>query len=76
LLLVVGVVAAAIGTAIYLYFGTLSPCGVLRERVRQADAFAAVLPDSVIDVALAAQYGALSPGRCIACLSIRLPLLR
>jgi hypothetical protein len=46
-------------------FGTLSPCGVLRETVRQRDGLAAILPDSVVDLALAGQYGALSPGRCL-----------
>jgi len=46
-------------------FGTLSPCGLLREKVRHGDAFAAMLPDSLIDLAITAQFGALSPQRCI-----------
>jgi hypothetical protein len=61
-------VAALIAVAVFLNFGTLSPCGVLRETVRQRDGLAAVLPDSVVDLALAGQYGALSPGRCLAVL--------
>jgi hypothetical protein len=58
-------VAALLALAVYSNYGTLSPCGVLRETVRQRDGLAAVLPDSVVDLAMAAQYGALSPGRCI-----------
>lgn len=38
---------------------------MLRETVRQRDRMAAVLPDSIVDLALAAQYGALGPGRCV-----------
>jgi hypothetical protein len=53
---------------IYFSFGTLSPCGMLRATIRKHDNLAAVLPDSVVDFALAAQYGDLSPGRCVAIL--------
>jgi hypothetical protein len=63
-----GGVAALIAVAVYCNFGTLSPCGLLRETVRQRDGLAAVLPDSIVDLALAGQYGALSPGRCLAIL--------
>jgi hypothetical protein len=63
-----GGVAALIAVAVYWNFGTLSPCGMLRESVRQRDGLAAVLPDSIVDLALAGQYGALSPGRCVAIL--------
>jgi hypothetical protein len=57
-------VAALIAATVYWSFGTLSPCGVLRETVRHTDGLAAVLPDSVVDLVLTGQYGALSPGRC------------
>lgn len=63
-----GGVAALIAALVYWDFGTLSPCGMLRETVRQRDGLAAVLPDSIVDLALAGQYGALSPGRCLAIL--------
>lgn len=63
-----GGVAALIAVLVYWDFGTLSPCGVLRETVRQRDGLAAVLPDSIVDLGLAGQYGALSPGRCLAVL--------
>jgi hypothetical protein len=59
-----GGVAALIAVAVWS-FGTLSPCGMLRESVRQRDGLAAVLPDSIVDLALAGQYGALSPGHCL-----------
>lgn len=58
---------------ILLKFGTIDPCGIVRAEVRQAaeraggfgGVVAAALPDSVIDSIIAAQYGPLSPGRCI-----------
>ena len=58
-------VAALAAVLVYWNFGTISPCGVLREAVRQRDGLAAVLPDSIVDLGLAGQYGALSPGRCL-----------
>jgi hypothetical protein len=45
--------------AVYWEYGTISPCGVLRETVRQRDGLAAP----------AGQYGELSPGRCFAILT-------
>jgi hypothetical protein len=68
LLLTIGVLAAALAGVVYFTFGTLSPCGVLREKIRQGDAVVALLPDSLLDLAITAQFGALSPGRCIALL--------
>jgi hypothetical protein len=67
----------AAGTAlliVLLEFGTIAPCGIVRAEVRQqaaregvfAAGLAAALPDGVIDSLIAAQYGPLSPGRCIA----------
>jgi hypothetical protein len=63
-----GGIAALIALAAYWNFGTLSPCGMLRESVRQHDGLAAALPDSIVDLALTGQYGALTPGRCLAIL--------
>ena len=51
-------IVALVAILIYSNFGTLSPCSMLRETVRQRDRMAAVLPDSIVDLALAAQYGA------------------
>lgn len=58
---------------VLLKFGTIDPCGIVRAEVRQEaerkggfGALAAALPDGVIDSIIAAQYGPLSPGRCIA----------
>jgi hypothetical protein len=61
-------VAALVAAAVYWNFGTLSPCGMLRETVRQRDGLAVLLPNTVVDLVLAGQYGALSPGRCVAIL--------
>jgi hypothetical protein len=60
-----GGIVLLVGAAVFFTYGTVSPCGVLRETVRQHDDLAAVLPDGVVDLALAGQYGALSPGRCL-----------
>jgi hypothetical protein len=68
---VLGVAALAAGL-VYWNFGTISPCGVLREAVRQRDGLAAVLPDGIVDLGLAGQYGTLSPGRCLAILMTNL----
>ena len=65
-------VAALAAVLVYWNFGTISPCGVLREAVRQRDDLAAVLPDSIVDLGLVGQYGALSPGRCLAILMTNL----
>lgn len=56
-------VAALFIYLIYWNFGTLSPCGVLRETIRQRDGLAATLLGSTVDVA--SQNGALSPTRCL-----------
>jgi hypothetical protein len=57
-----------ISVAVFWNFGTLWPCGVLREAARQRDSLAAVLPDNIVDLALAGQYGPLSSDRCLAIL--------
>jgi hypothetical protein len=59
-------IAALIALVAYSIFGTLSPCSVLRDTARRFDGLAAVLPDSILDQMIEAQYGELSPGRCIA----------
>jgi hypothetical protein len=63
-----GGIVVLISVAVLWYFGTLWPCGVLREAARQRDSLAAVLPDSIVDLALAGQYGPLSSDRCVAIL--------
>jgi hypothetical protein len=63
--LTVAGIAVAIAGIVYFNYGTLSPCGVLREKYRHRDNLTAVLPDSVVDLAITAQYGALTPRRCI-----------
>jgi hypothetical protein len=46
-------------------FGTLSPCGMLRETERKQDGLAAILANVIVDAALAAKYGSLTPGKCV-----------
>jgi hypothetical protein len=57
----IAVIAAAV---VYWNFGTLTPCGMLREAIRQRGDLAAVLPDGMIDFGLEAQFGEMSPDRC------------
>jgi hypothetical protein len=72
-LLVVLVVLIGGGLSVLaLKFGTVTPCGILRAEIRQEAAreggfglVASALPDSAIDAILAAQFGPMSPGRCI-----------
>jgi hypothetical protein len=45
--LVVAAVVVGAGV-IYFSFGSLSPCSILREAIRQRDDFAAVLPDGIM----------------------------
>jgi len=62
-----------VGAALtYTRFGTVEPCGVVRQIHREADLrrggldalAASQLPDSIYDRALALQFGPLTPGRC------------
>jgi hypothetical protein len=73
ILIVLGVLGIA-AVVLYLDYGTVAPCGILRERFRQQAVreggslggfVATALPDNVLDGLIAAQYGALSPGHCI-----------
>lgn len=57
---------------VLLRFGTVSPCGILREEVRQAAAregglgvLASAMPDGLLDGLIESQSGPLSPGRCL-----------
>ena len=65
LLALLGIAAVA---GIYLSYGTISPCGMLREQIRKADGLAAVLPDSLVDAVIAGKLGSLTPGRCTSAL--------
>jgi len=64
----IGAIAAVIAAAVYLTFGTLSPCGVLRATIRERDGLAAMLPDAIVDLGIAAQYGPMSPRQCLSVL--------
>ena len=64
-MIVGGIIAVG---CLYLSFGTLMPCGILREAIRQRDSFAAILPDGLINFALELQYGPMSDDRCFSVL--------
>jgi hypothetical protein len=64
----VAVVAAFIAGIVYWNFGTLSPCGLLREAIRQRGDLVAIFPDGVIDFGFEAQFGKMSAKRCLAVL--------
>ena len=72
----IGAVAAIIAAVVYLTFGTLSPCGMLRATIRERDGLAAMLPDTIVDLGIAAQYGAMSPRRCLGVLATTLSTAR
>ncbi len=72
-LVLLGILGVTV-VVIYLDYGTVEPCGVLRERFRQevvrdggqlGGFVATAMPDTVLDGLIAAQYGALSPRHCI-----------
>ena len=50
----------------YSIFGSLSPCSVLRDTARRLNGLAVLLSDDTLDQIIEAQYGTLSPGRCVA----------
>lgn len=64
----IAAIGALVAILLLMQFGTLSPCGMLRERAKQQDSLTAVLPDALVDLALAAQLGALTPAKCVAAL--------
>jgi hypothetical protein len=64
----VAAVATLVAVVVYWNFGTFSPCGVLREAMRQRDDAVAIFPDGVIDFAFEAQFGEMSAKRCFAVL--------
>jgi hypothetical protein len=64
----VAVVAAFVAGMVYWNFGTLSPCGLLREAIRQRGDLVAIFPDGVIDFGFEAQFGKMSAKRCLAVL--------
>jgi hypothetical protein len=75
-LILLGLVAIT-GAVLYLDYGTVAPCGILRERFRQqvvreggqlGGFVATAMPDNVLDGLIASQYGPLSPGHCVSLL--------
>jgi hypothetical protein len=66
------IIALACG-AILLKYGTVSPCGILREQIRQegmqqpnlAGALAVLAPDDALNAMITAAYGPPTPARCL-----------
>lgn len=64
------VMAALAGIVFYTY-GTLSPCGIFRLKVRtqmQKENTVGAMPDDLLELKLHMQYGELKPGACFALL--------
>ena len=74
LLRYVAVVAAIVAVVVYWNFGTFSPCGVLREAMRQRGDVVAIFPDGVIDFAFEARSAKCRQRVALPCCSK--PLLR
>jgi hypothetical protein len=66
---ILGVIALVPLAIVFMQFGTISPCGMLRENIKQHDKLAAHLPDGLIEAGMSMQYGNLSPSRCLALLA-------
>ncbi|MGA2056012.1 MAG: hypothetical protein ABSG88_11930 [Bradyrhizobium sp.] len=60
-----GIFTALIAGAIFVNYGTLSPCDALRETVRRQDGLARILPDALITAAIEANAGPLTPMKCV-----------
>lgn len=63
------IIALGLIIGFLLTYGTISPCGILRESIRKHDAIAAHLPDSWLEAVMDIKIGVLSPGQCIAILA-------
>jgi hypothetical protein len=51
--------------AVFVNYGTLSPCDALRETVRRQDGLARILPDALITATIEANAGPLTPMKCV-----------
>ncbi len=60
-----GIFAALVAGAVFVNYGTLSPCDALRETVRRQDGLTRILPDALITAAIEANAGPLSPMKCV-----------
>jgi hypothetical protein len=60
-----GIFAALVAGAVFVNYGTLSPCDALRETVRRQDGLARILPETLITAAIEANVGPLTPMKCV-----------
>jgi hypothetical protein len=64
------------GIALYAHYGTVSPCGIIRQKARDAAAkeggfvalIGAAVSDSVLDAIIQIQLGRVTPDRCLVAL--------
>ena len=72
---VCGAIAIAL-VGMWFKFGTIDPCGILKEKLRQeakheggiAEALESVLPDAAVDAMITLRYGKQTPGVCLGAL--------
>ncbi len=62
---IAAIVALLLVGALYLQYGTLSPCGMLQQKTSQEDELAGHLPDSLVEMGLKMKHGPLTPGKCL-----------
>jgi hypothetical protein len=55
-------------TVVSLRYGTVEPCGILRQTAREQDRFFAVMPDALLNLGLSSALGPLTPWRCLTAL--------
>ena len=80
--LTIGVVIVVGLVAVDMHFGTISPCGIIKQKARDAavkkGGFVAMLgsavPDEVLDALIRARLGAETPDRCLMALLKGKPL--
>jgi hypothetical protein len=66
-----GIFAILVAVAVFVNYGTLSPCDALRETIRRQDGLARILPDALITAAIEANAGPLTPMKCVGLLLSR-----
>lgn len=76
--IVLGIVAvlAAVLIGVWFKFGTIDPCGILKEKLRQeakheggiAEALESLVPDTAVDAMITLRYGKQTPGVCLGAL--------
>ncbi len=82
IVLFAGVVVVLGLGAVDMHYGTISPCGIIKQKARDAAAkqggflamIGSAVPDEVLDALIRARLGAETPDRCLAALLKGKPL--